>query len=430
MTMGVLLFVSLLGIIMLGVPICFALGVSVLLGLLTQGITPQYTLISQRMVSGLDSFTLMAIPFFILAGNLMDSGGISSRLVAFIKILMRKVPAASAAITTVASAFFGAISGSSPATVAAIGGIMIPNMLKEGYEREDAAAIAGASGFLGVIIPPSIPMVTYAVVAGVSVSTMFMAGIIPGVLLAMVMVLVSEFKYHKVEKISQERLTIKEFWNTFVDAIFALGMPLIILGGIYGGVFTPTEAAAVACVYSLVIAIYVYKDIGWTDVPGILAKSAKSSAAVLVIIGFASSFAWLMTSAGVPGIIAQGILSFTNRFVIFLLINLFLLFLGCFMETQSIILIVTPILLPIANSFGMPPIALGIIIVVNTGIGMITPPMAPNIYVANEIAKTNNVGKASLKVLPYLFACVLVLLLITYIPDIQMWLPRALGMTP
>lgn len=428
MILGILLFVVLFVMILIGVPIGLSLGCAVLAGLLFQGNSAQYIIIPQRMFAAVDSFTLMAIPFFVLAGNLMDTGGISKRLIAFIKLLMRRVPAASACITTVASAFFGAISGSSPATVAAIGGITIPGMIKEGYEKEDAAAIAASSGSLGIVIPPSIPMVTYAVTAGVSVSAMFMAGIIPGILLALAMIIVHLIKYRKIEKSSSEKISGKVFWKTFREAIFALGMPLIILGGIYGGVFTPTEAASVACVYSLVVAIYIYRDITWKDIPEILFKSAKSSAAILFIIGLAAGFGWLMTSAGVPKIIASHILALDNKILVFVIINIFLLFLGCFMETQSIILLVTPILLPIAEAYQVPYVALGIMIVVNTAIGMITPPMAPNLYIGNEIAGTKDLGKTSMNMLPYLGVCTLVLLMLTYIPQISMWLPGVLGM--
>lgn len=426
MIFGFLLFLILFILIFMGIPIALALAGTTVIGLILEGNAGQFIVISQRMFNALDSFTLMAIPFFILSGNLMTNGGISRRLVAFIKMLLRRVPAASASITTVASAFFGAISGSSPATVAAIGGIMIPGMIEDGYQKEDASAIAASSGSLGVVIPPSIPMVTYATTAGASVGAMFMGGIVPGILLALVMIAVSFGLYRKVELPAAGKITWKERWKIFVQAIWALGMPLIILGGIYGGVFTPTEAGCVACVYSVLVALFIYRDIQLRDLPKIFIDSAISTAAILFIIALASPFAWLMTSAGVPGAIASAILSLNNKYVILVIMNLFLLFLGCFMETQSIILLVTPILLPITTSFGMDPVALGIIIVVNTALGMITPPMAPNMFIGNRIAGTNDIGGTSKRMLPYLFAGCLVLLLITFVPDIIMLLPRLL----
>ena len=428
MILAVLLFAALFAFILLGVPIAFSLGGAVLIGLLVQGNPAQYVILSQRMFTAVDSFSLMAIPFFVLSGNLMSSGGISKRLIAFIKMLLRRVPAASPCITTVASAFFGAISGSSPATVAAIGGIMVPSMVEEGYEKEDASAIAASSGSLGVVIPPSIPMVTFAVTASCSVSAMFMGGIIPGILMALVMIIVHLFKYRHVEKPATGKLTGKEAWRTFVNAIWALGMPLIILGGIYGGIFTPTEAGCVACVYSLIVALFIYRDMKPRDVPKIFLESAISTAAILFIVALASPFAWLMTNAGVPRLIAGYILDLDNKILILLVMNIFLLFLGCFMETQSIILLVTPILLPIAQAYNIDPVALGVIVVVNTALGMITPPMAPNLYIGNRIAGTNNIGGTSLKMLPYLGVCTCVLLLITYVPDVILLLPRHLGL--
>lgn len=427
MILAVLLFAALFILILLGVPIAFSLGGAVLLGLLVQQNAGQYVILSQRIFTALDGFTLMAIPFFVLSGNLMSNGGISRRLVVFFKMLLRRIPAASACITTVASAFFGAISGSSPATVAAIGGIMVPSMVENGYSKEDASAIAASSGSLGIVIPPSIPMVTFAVTANCSVSAMFMGGILSGILMASAMCAVHLCLHKHTEKPEKGKLSLKESRHNFVDALWALGMPVIILGGIYGGVFTPTEAGCVACVYSLFVALFIYKDLTIKDVPKIFVESALSTAAILFIVALASPFAWLMTSAGIPKIIAGYILNLDSKVLILIAMNVFLLFLGCFMETQSIILLVTPILLPIAQAYGIHTVALGIIIVVNTALGMITPPMAPNLYIGNRIAGTNDIGGTSLKMLPYLAVCAGVLLLITYVPGLILLLPHALG---
>lgn len=429
MELGAIMFGVLFVMLAIGVPISISLGISVMTVMLIHGNANVYSVIAQRMYASINSFPLMAIPFFVLAGNLMEYGGISSRLVNFIKMLVRKLPAAQATITTVASAFFGAISGSSPATTAAIGGIMIPSMTKTGYKPEEAGAIAASSGMLGVVVPPSIPMVTYAVTASVSVGTMFMAGFVPAILLCASMITIHMIYYRNHEKVSVEKLTFREIWSNFTEAIFALGMPLIILGGIYGGFFTPTEAASVACVYSFIVGMFVYKELKVSDLMLVLKKSAKGTAAIMFVIALASPFAWMMTYLGVPKAIASFMLSaFNSKFIIFSLINIFLLFLGCFMETQSIILLVTPILLPIAASFGVHPVSLGIIIVVNTAIGMMTPPMAANFFVANGITGQKSMGPISRKVVPYLISNLIVLFLITYVDEIILFLPKIMGM--
>ena len=430
MVMGAIMFGVLFLMLFLGIPIGISLGVAAMAAMLAQGNSNLYTVISQRMFAATNSFPLMAIPFFVLAGNIMEQGGISKRLVAFIKMMVRRFPAPQACVTSVASAFFGAISGSSPATVAAIGGIMVPSMIRSGYKKEEAGAIAASSGMLGVVIPPSIPMVTYACTAGVSVGTMFIAGIVPGVMLCSGMILIHILIYRHVEKEGKlVKIPFHEGWKVFVDAIWALGMPLIILGGIYGGVFTPTEAGCVACVYSILVGFFIYKELDLKKLIFILRKAAKATCCMMFIIAVANPFAWMMTRLGVPRAIADFLLTtFSSKLPIFLLINLFLLFLGCFMETQSIILLVTPILLPIASTFGVHPIALGIIIVVNTAIGMTTPPMAPNFFVANLITGQRSMGPISRKVLPYLASNLVVLLILTYVDMIILWLPGLMGM--
>lgn len=430
MTIGLIMFGVMLIMLVIGVPIGLALGIGTVFTMITTGSSNLYIIVQQRMFAATNSFPLMAIPFFVLAGNLMETGGISRRIVNFFKMLLRRQHAASASITTVASAFFGAISGSGPATTAAIGGLMIPSMKETGYKPAEAAAIAAASGILGVIIPPSIPMVTYATTAGVSVGTMFIAGIVPGLLLCLAYILVHQLQYRRVETATREKIGRKVILHTTLDALWALGMPLIILGGIYGGIFTPTEAAAVACVYAFLVGKFVYQELGWKDIGQILAKSAKTTAAIMFIIAVASPFGWLMTKYNVPNAIATAILTtFNSKFIVFLMVNLFLLFLGCFMDTQSIILIVTPLLLPIAKAFGMDGITLGIIIIVNTAIGMMTPPMAINFFVANSIAGLKSVVPITKKIWPYLVAAIAVLLILTYWDGFVMFVPKLLGAT-
>jgi C4-dicarboxylate transporter DctM subunit len=381
-------------------------------------------MVAQRMFTSVDNFPFMAVPFFILAGNLMAKGGISKRLIGFTQILFSRMPASLANITTVSSAFFGAISGSNPATVASIGSLMVPAMKEAGYPTEKAAAVAASSGTLGVVIPPSIPMVTYAITASVSIGTMFIAGLVPGILLTIALIIVNVITCRKHEAQDTKTYSSKEIFLAFKDAIWALIMPLIILGGIYGGIFTPTEASSVACVYAYLISTFVYKELKTSDLRGIFAGSAVSTAIVLFVVSLSAPFSWYMTSLGLPGAIAEGVLGiFHNHILILLTLNVILLFLGCFLETQSIILLMTPMLLPIAASLGMHPIALGLLIIVNTSVGMITPPMAVNLFVASSVAKIS-LEKISGKILPFLFAEIVVLLMMTYFPDIVMWLPN------
>ncbi|MDW7673903.1 MAG: TRAP transporter large permease [Bacillota bacterium] len=424
--MAFILFGTLFLMLFLNVPIAVSMGVAVLLALTTSDTATSTMMITQRMFTAVDNFPFMAVPFFILAGDLMERGGISKRIISFAKALLGKLPASLAIITTAASAFFGAISGSNPATVAAIGGLMIPAMTKAGYPKERAAAVAAASGTLGVVIPPSISMITYAVVASVSVGTMFIAGIVPGIILALAIVFVSVITCRQYEQGSTQSLNARQFFGSFMDAFWALMMPVIILGGIYGGVFTPTEAAAVSCVYAFIVSKFIYKELQYSQLRDIFAKSATSTAIVLFIVAVSSSFSWLMTSAGVPAQISSFMLdSFQNKYVIFLMINVSLLFLGMFLETQSIILLMTPILLPLAAQLGMHPIALGLIIIVNTSVGMITPPMAVNLFVASGISKAS-IEEISRKIVPYFIALVAVLLFLTYFSDVLMWLPNIL----
>lgn len=425
--MALTLFGMLAFMLILNVPIALSLGIAAVTALLTGTMNSDLVVIVQRMFTSLDSFPFMAVPFFILSGDLMERGGISKRLIRFAQVLLGRLPSSLAIITTIASAFFGAISGSNPATVAAIGGIMVPNMIEKGYPKDRASAIAASAGTLGVVIPPSISMVTYAIIANVSIGTMFMAGFIPGLMLAGAIIIVAIATCRKFEIKEEEKITLVKIIKAFIDAIWALFMPLIILGGIYGGIFTPTEASAVAVVYSFLVAMFVYKELKWKDLPGILSKGAAQTAVVLFTVCMSAPFSWLMTSANIPTTLAGAILNaFSSKIIIFFLVNLILLFLGCFLETQSIILLMTPMLLPLVTSLGMDPIVLGIIIVINTSIGMITPPMAVNLFVASGIGKVT-IGEISKRIIPFLIAEILVLLLLTYIPQIIMFLPNLVG---
>lgn len=319
--MTAILFGSLFVFLLIGVPIALCLWLASIVAMIFSDNVQLFPVIVQRVFTQTDNFTLMAVPFFILAGNIMEKGGISRRLIDFIELLLRRLPGRLSCITVVASAFFGAISGSNPATVAAIGGITVPRMKKKGYPSDVAGAVAASAGTLGVVIPPSIPMVTYAVTASLSVGTMFMAGIIPGLLLAAVLCVTNIVLCSKYDAPDTSKVTGKEVFHAFTDAILALLMPIIILGGIYSGLFTPTESAAVACVYSFIVSIFVYKELKMDGIFAIFRDTAVSSAVVLLVVGLSSPFAWFMTFEDLPSLIATSFLGlFSNKMVLLLIL--------------------------------------------------------------------------------------------------------------
>ena len=413
-----LLFGSLFLLLFLGVPIGTSLGVAAAVTMYATDNLQYLNAVVTRLFTQVDNFVLMAIPFFILAGNIMAEGGISKRLIAFFEIVLKAIPGRLAVISVVASAFFGAISGSNPATVAAIGGITAPRMLEKGYPKDKVAAIAASAGTLGVVIPPSIPMVTYAVTADQSILSMFKAGWIPGIMLALALCITNIVACHEFDSIDRTKYSLKDYLVRFKDALLALLMPVIILGGIYAGIFPPTESASVACIYALIVSAVVYHELSVKILYKIFLESAVSSACVLFVVAMSAPFAWFMTSENIPNIICNAALElFNNKYVMLFVINIILLFLGCFLETQSIILLVTPILLPLCSFLGISPVALGLIIIVNTSIGMITPPMAVNLFVAAGITKSS-IGGVSKKIILYLVVEFAVLLLYTYIPVI------------
>ncbi len=422
--MGTLLFGVFALLLLLNVPIAVALGLASMAALFFGPMATAPLLVAQRMFTAVDSFPFMAIPFFMLAGGLMEGGGISKRLVGFAKTLIGPVPGGLGVITVVSSAFFGAISGSNPATVASIGGIMIPAMISAGYPVAYAAAIAAAAGTLGVIIPPSIPMVTYGVVSGTSIGDLFIAGLIPGIGIAILLSLTIMVQAKRMGLRGDRRYTLREMLSAARQAIWAIFMPLIVLGGIYGGVFTPTEAAAVSVVYSLIVGLFVYKEFRLKDLPNVLVKAGISTSVVMLVIAASSSFSWLITSARIADTVATAMMSLSsNPFVIILMINVLLLFLGTFLETQAIILLVAPILVPLAARIGLSPLALGIIMVVNTSIGMITPPMAVNLFVACGIANLK-IEEITKPIIPFLIVETAFVLLISNFPQILIWLPN------
>ncbi|MGI6557443.1 MAG: TRAP transporter large permease [Limnochordia bacterium] len=424
--MGVLLFGSFLILMLFNIPIAVALGLASMIALFFGPMATPPLLVVQRMFTSVDSFPFMAIPFFMLAGGLMEGGGISKRLVNFSKTLIGAMPGGLGIITVVSSAFFGAISGSNPATVASIGGIMIPAMHDAGYPKDYAAAIAAAAGTLGVIIPPSIPMITYGVVSGCSIGDLFLAGLLPGIGIALLLSFSIWTKAKKLGLKGDRVYSLREILAAARDAAFALLMPVLVLGGIYGGVFTPTEAAAVAVVYSLIIGLFVYREFAVKDLPRIIINAGISTSVVFFVIAASSSFSWLITAGRIADSVTRAMMAIsTNRYVLIFLINILLLFLGTFLETQAIILLVAPILIPLASRIGLDPLALGIIMVVNTSVGMITPPMAVNLFVACGIAGLK-IEEITRPILPLLAVEVAFCLLISNFPQILTWLPAVI----
>ena len=418
-----LLLIIFIALIVIGLPIAFAFGIAGIAYILCFTHFPPQ-LVSTVSFSQLDSFSLMAVPFFVFAGDIMRYGGVSKRLISFTKSMFKESTSAMGTITSGASAFFGAISGAAVATVAAIGGIMIPEMKKIGYKKEYSAALASSAGYLGILIPPSIPLVVYGVTANASIGDLFLAGIIPGLLAMTGMIILNKF-YHKqwlVPVNKQDDGKHVSVGRGFIEAFPGLLMPVIILGGIYGGVFTATEAAAVAIVYGLIVSLFIYKEFKVKDILKIAVESGVTSAKILIIIAMAGFFGRLMTLIHLPSEISEAILSISNnKYVLLLMITILFLFLGMVMETSCAILIVTPILLPMAMQAGIDPIHLGLIIVFDLAIGLITPPMAVNIFVGSQISGVP-VAKMIRPIIPFVLVSTVLLLAVVYIPQLSLFL--------
>lgn len=406
------------------VPIGVAIGLAVVLySVMTGNISLLYT--TSGMFSACDSFPLLAIPFFILAGALMEGGGLSKRLVNFADSLVGHFTGGLAIVTVITCLFFGAISGSGPATVAAIGSIMVPTMIEKGYDRKFSMALVAAAGCLGVIIPPSIPMVMYGVATGASISKLFMGGFFPGTICAVMLIAVAVVYCKKNGYTGNgEHFSIGKVGREFISSIGALLVPVIILGGIYGGFFTPTEAAVVAVIYGFLIGSFVYKELNFKIIYEKLADSAKTTGTILIIVGTGTILGRVLTLEQIPQMVSSGLLEFTDSKIVFLLlVNVLFLVVGCLMETNSAILILGPILYPVAEAFGIDIVHFGVIMIVNLAIGFITPPVGVNLFVACGIGgiKFEELVK---KIMPFLLALIAGLLIITYVPPVTMYLPN------
>ncbi|WP_312094035.1 TRAP transporter large permease [Aminipila sp.] len=433
---GLIIIAIFIVMLFINVPIAISLGIASFAYVLFLSPLP-VDLVIQSYFSGVDSFPLLAVPFFILAGDLMMEGGISTRLIDFCSALMGKVVGALGMITVFASMIFAAISGSGPATVACVGGIMVPAMIKEKYDKSFACAIAAAAGALGPIIPPSISFIMYGVIAGLSITDLFIAGVIPGILMAIALMIfvhiVAKKKGYGMQDIQtddmgtlispKEKISIGK---SFINAIWALMVPIIILGGIYGGIFTPTEAAIVASDYAILVSIFVYKELKFRDLPRIFAKTALTSGTVMILVACATAFGRLLTMEQVPTNIASFILGISdNKIIVLLLINIFLLFVGMLMETLAAIIILSPILLSVVTPLGVDPIHFGVIMVMNLVIGMCTPPVGVNTFVASRLG-----GIKIEEMFKWLYVAIgvliIVLMVCTYVPAISTFLPNLL----
>lgn len=420
--MSSILFVSLIFCFAIGMPIAFSLGVASVVTL-QFGSTLPLTLVAQRLFAAADSFPLMAIPFFMLAGGLMDTGGISKRLVDFAHSLVGWIYGGLGMVAVLAAMFFAGISGAAAADTAAVGAVSIPAMIRKGYDKGFAAAIQAAGGSIGVIIPPSIPMIIFGVIGGVSIGKMFMGGFVPGVLIGGGLMTASYFLAKKAGYKRDARASLSEVRKAFFDALWALLMPGIILGGIMGGIFTPTEAAVVAAIYGLFVGLFVYRELKISDLPGVFAKAAVTTSTVMLLIATANIFGWILTAEQIPQTVANYLVSLTDSpAVLYALILVMLLAVGTFMETTASLIILSPVFLPVIEQFGIDPVHFGVVMVTALAIGMLTPPLGICLFISCNIAGIP-LSQIIRYVLPLLAIMIGCLFLITFVPDLVMFIP-------
>ncbi|MBV7537442.1 TRAP transporter large permease subunit [Duganella sp. sic0402] len=420
---ALIIFVLLLALMLTGMPISISLGLTVLTFLFTMTTVPIES-VALKLFTGIEKFEIMAIPFFILAGNFLTHGGVARRMINFASSMVGHWHGGLALAGVMACALFAAVSGSSPATVVAIGSIILPAMVRQGYPKRFGAGVITTSGALGILIPPSIVMVMYSVTTNTSVGKLFMAGVVPGLMLAFLLGLTTWYLARKHGYPRMARASWGERWGTFRKSAWGLILIVIVMGGIYTGMFTPTEAAAVSAVYAFVIAVFVYKDLKLKQVGKVLLDSAAMSAMLLYIITNAVLFSFLMTSENIPQMMAEWITGQGLGVISFLLVvNILLLLAGNVMEPSSIVLIMAPILFPVAMKLGIDPIHFGILIVVNMEVGMCHPPVGLNLYVASGITKMG-ITELTIAVWPWLLTMLAFLVAVTYIPQISLWLPN------
>ena len=418
------LVISFVCLLAIGTPVAWSIAISSLLTMLVSiPAMPAFTTVSQRMATGLDSFALLAIPFFILSGELMNKGGIAHRLIAFAKTLVGSLPGGLALINVIAAMLMGAIAGSAMASASAMGSILGPEMEKEGYSKEFGAAVNITSATTGLIIPPSNVLIVYSLASGgASIAALFLAGYIPGIMTGLFLMIVAAFWAKKKKYKVGKRSSIKEVTKTFIDALPSLFMLVVVIGGIVTGIFTATEASAIAVLYSLILG-FIYKEIKLPKLPQILLDSSATTAIVMLLIGSSMCMSWALSYENIPQDISTGLLSLSdNKIVILLIINLLLLFVGIFMDMTPAVLIFTPIFLPVVTKLGLDPVHFGIIMVLNLCIGLCTPPVGSVLFVGVGVAKTT-IEKVFKPLLPLFIAMIVALFLVTYIPQLSVWLP-------
>jgi tripartite ATP-independent transporter DctM subunit len=424
----IVLVLSFITLLVLGVPIAYSIGISGSITLLLSIMPlPAFTTFAQRMATALDSFALLAIPFFILAGQLMNQGGIAIRLIDFAKVLVGRLPGGLAFVNIFANMLFGAISGSAAASASAIGSFMTPKMKEEGYDPAFSAAVNITSATTGLVIPPSNILIVYSLASGgVSIAALFLAGYIPGILTGVVLMAVAGiFSYRKKYPVG-ERVGFRKGIYKFMDAIPSLFLLFIVIGGIIAGYFTATEASAIAVLYTLLLSM-IYRQVKLSDLPAILLRTVGVTAIVLFLVGTSMGLSWVMSYANIPQSVSEGLLSISsNPIIILLIINLILLFVGIFMDITPAVLIFTPIFLPIVTGMGINPIHFGIIMVMNLSVGLCTPPVGSVLFIGCSVARIS-IEKVVKPLIPLFIAMILVLLLVTYVPQISLWLPRFFG---
>lgn len=423
----VLLF-TLAILLALGMPVAFAVGLSAVAGALWIDLPLEALMI--QITSGVNKFTLMAIPFFILAGAIMAEGGIARRLVNFAYVFVGFIRGGLSLVNIVASTFFGAISGSSVADTASIGSVMIPEMEKKGYPREYAAAVTASGSVQAILIPPSHNSVIYSLAAGgtVSIATLFIAGVLPGLLLGVSLMVLCLCFARKRGYPKGDKIPFRQALKIMLDALWGLMTVVIILGGILSGIFTATESAAVACLWAFFVTMFIYRDYKWSELPKLMCRTVKTVTIVMILIGFAAAFGAVMTYMQLPMRITEFFTSLSdNKYVILMYLNIMLLLIGTLMDMAPIILILTPVLLPVTNALGIDPVHFGMIMMVNLGIGLITPPVGSVLFVASAVSK-QKIETVVRAMLPFYGILLVVLGMVTYIPAISLWLPRMLGM--
>lgn len=424
---ALIIFSILLALMLTGMPISISLGLTVLTFLFTMTQVPLES-VALKLFTGIEKFEIMAIPFFILAGNFLTHGGVARRMINFATSMVGHWHGGLALAGVMACALFAAVSGSSPATVVAIGSILLPGMVKAGFPMKFGAGVITTSGALGILIPPSIVMVMYSVATNTSVGSLFMAGVVPGFILASMLGGMTWYRARKFNYPRQPKASWKERWQAFRASAWGLMLIIVVMGGIYSGMFTPTEAAAMSAVYAAFVAVFVYKDLSFKDVPKVLLNSANMAAMLLYIITNAVMFSFILANENIPQELASWLLAMGLGKIAFLLaVNVLLLAAGNFMEPSSIVLIFAPILFPVAMTLGINPVHFGILMTVNMEVGMCHPPVGLNLYVASGITKMG-ITELTVAVWPWLLTMIVFLVAVTYWPTMSMWLPRVLGM--